>query len=360
MKILHISGAMTMRGGEVQLLNLYRALQRKFVQQSVYCPSGSELAAYCQSSGIICFTYKSASMIGLTAAMQLKKINTKERFDLLHLHDSTAHTIGYMASLFGVRSPMVLSRKVVFRIKSSLLTQLKYNADCIKKIICVSEAVRQLVISSVKRNERVCLVHEGIEPPDTSSVQQYTLPADVLSPHFDHLVGYVAALTEEKDHETFLQVAKKFVERGMNTGFLIAGSGKNELRIKRRIDELGLGKNVFMLGYCDNVPGLMKQLDALLFTSLKEGLPVTIIESFFMKLPVVATNAGGIPELIKNDQTGFISPVRDVEGLSQQLRSVLVDRLLRERIISNAYDLAVHFTADVMAEKMIAVYKEVI
>ena len=200
---------------------------------------------------------------------------------------------------------MVLSRKVVFKIKSSFFTKRKYNADCIKKIICVSEAVKKIVEQTVEDKTKLIVVYEGVKPPNEIDSDKFSLPSIVEEKDFDFLAGYVAALTSEKNHETFLQTANLLIKKGLKIGFIISGSGKEENKILSRIKELGLSENVFMIGFCEDVPSLMKKLDILLFTSLMEGFPITILESFFAKLPVVATNAGGIPEMVENEKTGF-------------------------------------------------------
>jgi len=360
MQVIHISGATSWRGGEQQLVNLYDALQKLGLKQAVYCPKKSALADYCIDKNLTHFTFTKTSGFNFLAAIQLKKI-LKENpdFNLLHLHDSDAHTLGYLAFLFGVDIPMLVSRKVVFKIKSSFFTKKKYNAACIKKIICVSEAVKKIVEKTVEDKSKLIVVYEGVNPSNQINSDNFSLPSIIEEKKFDFLAGYVAALTAEKDHETFLQTANLLIEKGLKLGFIISGSGKEGNKIRARIKELGLSENVFMIGFCENVPALMRKLDVLLFTSLMEGFPITILESFFAKLPVVSTNAGGIPEMVENEKTGFVSATGDSKTLSMNVEKILLDRELRKNIIENAFSFVQQFTYDKMAKNVMKVYEEI-
>jgi glycosyltransferase involved in cell wall biosynthesis len=361
MKVLHISGAMSWRGGEQQLVNLYHALTKSGIEQTVFCPKNSALVNYCVSENISHYTYTKTGGFNLPAAFQLKKMGRlNKNFDLLHLHDSDAHTIGYLAYLLGVTTPMVLSRKVVFKIKSSLFTIKKYNAACIKKIICVSEAVKNVVATRVVDKSKLTVIHEGIEPIDAASIIPFSLPAEITGKNFDFIAGYIAALTAEKDHETFLQVAQLLIKKGMNIGFVLAGDGKVRQKIELRIKELGLSQYVFLIGFCKEIPSLLKRLDVLLFTSTQEGFPITILEAFFMHLPVVTTNAGGIAEMVENGKTGFSAPVGDTEQLAAKVEMVLQNPQLAKELADNARQFVQQFTYIRMAQQVLDLYKQVI
>lgn len=326
MRVLHISGAMTWRGGEQQLINLYNALHESGVQQAVFCPRNSALSDYCLTENITHHTYTNISGFNIFAALRLKKMCTTDAlFDVIHLHDSDAHTLGYIASLIGTSNAMVLSRKVAFKIKGSLFTIRKYNAACIRKIICVSEAVKRVVAGTVKDRSKLTVIYEGIKPLDRDKILPLSLPHAITDKKFEFLVGYVAALTPEKDHETFLQAAHWLVQRGMSIGFLLAGEGKDRKLLEERVKELGLSGHVFLIGFCKEIPALLKQLDVLLFTSVKEGFPITILEAFFMRVAVVTTEAGGIAEMVENGETGFKLPVGAAQQLAEKTALVLQD-----------------------------------
>ena len=360
MQVLHISGAVSWRGGEQQLVNLHDALKKKAVQQAIFCPKNSALAKYCKANGLQYFTFSGSGGFNVVAAFQLKKLVTSNAaYSLVHLHDSDAHSIGYLAGLLGVKTPMVLSRKVIFGIKNSFFTKWKYNASCIRKIVCVSNAVKEVVRKKIKDPSKLVVVYEGIKPP-ASKLPSFVLPTQIREKHFDFLIGYAAALTVEKDHDTFLQTAKLLLEKNPHIGFLLAGTGKEKNNIAEKIRQMGLTGNVFMLGFCDQVPSLMNKLDLLLFTSRQEGFPVTILEAFYSSLPVVATAAGGIPEMIEDGITGFLCEPGDATTLSLKVQEILGNEALRKTITENAYRFVLRFNDDTMAGNMLNVYNSIL
>ena len=104
------------------------------------------------------------SGISFSAAFGIKKATNKFNPDVIHLHDSHAHTFGLMATLFaGVKIPMILSRRVDFPIGRSFLSRWKYNHGAIKKIICVSEFIEKLVKTTVNTPGKVMTIHSGID-----------------------------------------------------------------------------------------------------------------------------------------------------------------------------------------------------
>ena len=106
MQVLHISGAMSWRGGEQQLVNLYDALEKLGIKQAVYCPKKSALADYCIANNLSHYTFSKTGGFNFLAAIQLKKILKKNlNFSLLHLHDSDAHTLGYLAFFIWRKNP---------------------------------------------------------------------------------------------------------------------------------------------------------------------------------------------------------------------------------------------------------------
>ncbi len=361
MKIIHISGATSWRGGEQQLINLYKALDESSVEQIIFCPKNSALENYCLTKKIDYYSYLKTGSFNLLAAVQIKNICQKiEHPDILHLHDSAAHTIGYLAFLLGLKSPMVLSRKVAFKIKNALFTQKKYNASCIKKIICVSETVKTIVSSAVNDKDKIKVIFEGIKPFHPNGTDDYILPENIAKRDFDFITGYIAALTQEKDHETFLQVALQLIKKGMRIGFLLVGEGKDKKKLESRIQELGLSGHVFLIGFCKEIQALMKRLDVLLFTSRTEGFPITILEAFFMNLPVVATKAGGIVEMVEDGKTGLTAAIGDVEELANKVEMILLNPQLRNELTENAYHFVQQFTYDKMAKNVLKVYNEIL
>jgi len=356
--ILYVCCARTWRGGEQQLINLYWALNKRNHTQIIFCVKHSVVETYCIEHNIKHYTFIKLGGVNIAAAFKLKNIcEKKEKIDILYLNDSDSHSMGYVASFLGLKTPAVVSRKKVLPIRDSLFSVKKYNATFIKRIICVSATVKEILSPKIKNTSRLVVVHEGIQPPDEASIMKYVLTPEIASKNFDYLVGCTAALTAEKDHFTFLKTAAILVkERKLNIGFIIAGEGNLKDEIINKIKEMGLTNHVFMLGFIKNIPSLLKTIDVLLFTSQSEAFSISILEAFFLHLPVISTKWRGVDEMIVHGETGLLSPLEDANSLAANTEYILKNESVKLNISQNAYRFVQQYNYDAMAVKIEEVF----
>ena len=132
-RVLHVVTALTWRGGEQQAAYLIEELKQE-VDQLVLCSVGSKMEAYCQLNRIAHFVQQKNGGIDFSYAKRLKWTCVSEKIDLIHVHDAHAHTFSILAaSVFGNKTPIVLSRRVDFPIKNNIFSHFKYNHKQIKK-----------------------------------------------------------------------------------------------------------------------------------------------------------------------------------------------------------------------------------
>jgi glycosyltransferase involved in cell wall biosynthesis len=144
----------------------------------------------------------------------------------------------------------------------------------------------------------------------------------------DPIVGIVAALRPEKNHELFLEMAQQVVRQRPAARFLIVGDGPCRESLQQRAQILGLATNVLFLGSRDDVPGLLAAMDVFVLTSHNEANPVSILEAMSVGRPVVATNVGSIHEVVADGRTGFLVPPGDVAELAKCIFTLLDEPLL--------------------------------
>ncbi|MEJ7593030.1 MAG: glycosyltransferase, partial [Planctomycetaceae bacterium] len=139
------------------------------------------------------------------------------------------------------------------------------------------------------------------------------------------LVGIVAALRPEKNHELFLEVASRTCQVVPDAQFIIVGEGPERAKIESIIADLGLKSNVRMLGNRSDTPQLLAALDVFLLTSHNEANPVSILEALACGVPVVSTNVGSIAETVQNGQTGYTVEAGNAEQASRCVLQLLLD-----------------------------------
>ncbi len=164
MKIFHLSTPMSWRGGEQQLAYLIEGLEEQGVEIVLACPKHSALAAYAQERGWQVKLFPKRSAFDPRLLWWLRKALQEEKPDLLHVHDSTAHTMGVLVNRFHASSPpIILHRRNPIPVKSQLFAQYKYNHPTISRIICVSQAVQLAMLPGLQKKDHLRVVYDGID-----------------------------------------------------------------------------------------------------------------------------------------------------------------------------------------------------
>ena len=360
MKVLHLSSEKSWRGGEQQMAYLIEELQRLGVHSSVASRPGSAFEKWCREKKIPCEAIEFRNDFDFASALRLKKYCSKEHFDLIHLHSSRSHGIAFLASLMGNKTPLVLSRKVDFKLKRNFFSRWKYNHSRIKKIICVSDKIRDIVGRSIRHPEKCVTVYDGIDLERFAGKGMRGVVRKQLGIVDDEIIiGNIAAIAPHKDYFTFLDTVT-ILNGKIKAKYFISGEGPLRNEIEKRISALHLQKDVFLLGFRNDIENVFADLSLLLYTSKEEGLGSTLLDAMSYGLPIVTTEAGGIPEIVMNGFNGLTAPVGDPQKLSEQVMLILSDHSLREKMISNGKKFVRDFSKDKMAERTLEIYKEVI
>ncbi|CAM1341071.1 glycosyltransferase family 4 protein [Tenacibaculum amylolyticum] len=354
MNVLHISTAKDWRGGERQIYYLVKELKKQNVKQYLMTPNNSELGN--RLSDVLPVVYiKKPSSFSITWIKKIQKTCIEEGIDIIHIHDSKAQTQAFFAKKFyKLNVKIIVTRKVIFPVKG-YFSKLKYQSPFINKVVAISSAVKTELSSVVDQN-KIEIIPDYIEHEKEYKNQTFPfLKEDKIN------IAYVAALTKEKDHITFIKTAKEILRYKNNVHFYIVGSGKLEEEILNFIKENNVQENITITGFIKNIDALIPNFDLLLFTSKTEGLGSTILDFFLHKIPVVATNSQGVLDLIKEDETGLLCNVEDYDCLARKTIKVLEDKELENKLTEKAYELLINnFTVEVCAKRYISVYKELL
>jgi glycosyltransferase involved in cell wall biosynthesis len=172
------------------------------------------------------------------------------------------------------------------------------------------------------------------------------------------VVGNVAALVPHKGQHYLIEAAALVVREVPDVRFVILGDGELREQLEREIKQKHLERHVFLAGFRSNALELIKSFDVFVMSSITEGLCTSIVDAMAASKCVVATEAGGIPEVVAHGETGFLVPVRDPKVLAQRLVQVLKDEPLRRRMGEAGLARArARFTVERMVEETNAVYE---
>ena len=357
--IIHLSTAKSWRGGEQQIANLINDLENKNVNQIIICPKGAPLAKYCKEKNHNYFEFKKRFGVDPLFCLKVYLKAIEHKIDLIHAHDAQAHTAAVLNGLFLLAKPkIIVNRRVIFPIKKAWFTKFKYNYAKVKQIICVSKAVQKVVLNTVSQ-EKTSVIYSAINPI-TTELKNGELRKELKLPDATKIIGTVAALTQEKGIHIFLETAKVLLQNNQNLHFIIAGKGKLEQSLKSLAQELEIHDKVTFLGFRANVKEILTDINILLFTSKSEGLGTSLLEAMQTKVPIVAFNTGGIPEMIKDNETGVLVQNHTPEDFSKGVMKILNNTELKETLTKNAFQSLDKFSLAQMAQSTLMVYESVL
>lgn len=362
MKLLHISTALSWRGGEQQLAYLLEGMQhREAVKQLVFCFKHSEIEKFCLLHNIPVITAKRSSAFNPFLAKEVSTVCAQNQIDLIHAHDSHAHTVAVLAALlFAQKTGIILSRKVDFPLKKNFFTRYKYNHPSIKKIICVSNKIAEIISPDLRNKDVLCTIYDGIDLSRFSSHssgilrKQYQVEANTL------LIGNVAAIAAHKDYYTFVDTAAELLSKNIKAKFFIIGDGPERKNIEAYITQKNLSNEIILCGFRTDISSLLPELDVFLFTSKTEGLGSSILDAYACSVPVVATAAGGIPEIVIHGKTGLLSAPQNSHLLAANVLALIESTTLRKELINEALSWVKNFSKEKNAEASYRVYQEIL
>lgn len=360
--VVHVSTPLTWRGGEQQLVWLADRLRARGVPQLVLCPPGSPLARACEEQRLPHAPARRRAAIDPLFARSVARAANAAGAAVVHAHDPHAHTAAcFAASAFGMRAPIVVHRRVDFRIGAGRFSRWKYDHHRVLRIACVSHAIAEVVRPHVRDPERLTVIHDGVDASRFAAVRpdgrlRRALGVPVGVP----LVGNVAALAGHKDYFTFVDAAARLLAGGTDARFVAMGDGPLRDEIGAHARRSGVEGKVFLAGFRTDIPAVLPELDVFLFTSREEGLGSSILDAYACRVPVVATRAGGVPELVVDGDTGILAPVGDAGALAAAVSRVLREPALRARLVAGGARRVADFGVEEMAERTLAMYREVV
>ena len=211
-------------------------------------------------------------------------------------------------------------------------------------------------------NDKVTCIHNAID------VDRVRVTRDLrelrrelgLDPH-DFVIGAVGRLMPVKGVEIFLQAARMLKDRGRSAKFLVAGDGPLASALQSLAREIGLADDVRFLGHRKDSHDILGLLDLFVLPSLSEGIPLVLLEALALSRPVVATNVGGIPEVVEDGRSGVLVPAGRPDELARGCLTVMDDPALAQRL-GQAGRVRVEdaFSADAMAEKVTHIYRTLV
>jgi L-malate glycosyltransferase len=360
---LHIDTARTWRGGQNQVLLTVNGLREIGQRAALVAHPDGELRKRA-AEGLELVPLAPKSEMDFTAAWRLNRVIRRLKPDVIHAHDAHGVAMAGLALSLGAGTakggepPLVVSRRVDFHLRSNSFSRWKHRqVDC---FIAASEAIRQMLIGDGVPEDRTVTVHEGIDVEHVASIPLVDVHQAFFLPHGAPVVGNIAALVPHKGQRHLIEAAHIVVQKLPDVRFVILGEGELRETLERLVREYHLEKHVLLPGFRTDVLGCLKSFDVFVMSSITEGLGTSLLDAMACSRPIIATGAGGIPEVVENGVTGILVPPRDHTAMADAIVALISDTT-RRQALGDAGFTRVNgtFTVERMVAATAAVYARV-
>ena len=287
------------------------------------------------------------------------------RPDIVHAHMFRAETVATRAVLalaeIGHRRPYLVSTVHSSRVRhetdKDVLRELTPHMD---RLIAVSRAIEQKIRDEGRDTVPVTLIYNGVDLERYDHQEACcTLPEEYGMEPGSQIVGVVARLEPEKGHPTLVEAWPKVLRAVPDSYLLIVGEGSRRDALEAQARELRIAHRVVFTGRRDDVPAVTAALDVAVLPSYREAQGLTILEAMALSRPVVASDVGGIPEMIEDGKTGLLVPPHDADALAAAIVRLLTNHPLADTLGRAGHDM-VHdrFCIELMVSATESIYDE--
>ena len=370
--VFHLDDGKELRGGQRQLMYLVKELNKLGHINYIVCRKGSPLELTAQRKGFktIALPYffewdpVSAFLLNRMIRTVIAVCGHCEP-PILHAHTSHTAAVSYLAS-FSLPCVRIAHRRVDFVPSRGLSAKFKYEKA--HRVIAISRPVKEIMLSLGLSENKIAVVNSTVDLDETpwsiGGFEKYRADARrVIAGNFGipaeaPWIGSLIALVPHKDPENFAKAAALVIDKHPEARFLIAGTGELAGTMRRLIKILNIENRFHLLGYYDNPYELLSALDIFVLPSCEEGMGSVLIEAMNSKLPIVATRAGGITDVIEDRENGLIVNIKDPAGLAAAQIELLENPPLKHRLAEEGHRRRMDFSSPKMAELTLKIYEQ--
>jgi glycosyltransferase involved in cell wall biosynthesis len=357
--ILHTEWSEGWGGQEIRILLEMKEHGKQGHSLYLLCPPRTKLAEEAGGLGIEVIPHKIRTPWDAGSIRKIKNLIRELHVEVLHTHSSVDSWAGGLAGRWARVPVLVRTRHISVRVKRPWLNRIYYLPDA---VITTGEHIRRELLQTHKiPSERIVSIPTGADmgrfhpgPPDLDLKKRLGLP--IGSP----VITLVAVLRAQKRHEMVIGAAAEVLQVFPQARFIFVGDGPGRDRVEQEIKNARLESQILMTGYREDIPAILSFTDLGIISSVAEGIPQFLFQIMAMGKPVIATEVGGIPEIVTSGVTGVLIPPEDSAALAKAIIKVLGDPESARRLGEEGRRLVEReYTVEKMAEKVYRVYQQV-
>ncbi len=373
-KILLYTDTVQLGGAENHMLNLLKFYDHESAELQLACSSHPDLDSWCQKIeglGIKVYRLRATHKHDPRHYTELVKILKNEDIDVLHIHlwNPASGRYGILAAK-KTRIPFIITEHDPFplpAVKGWLKSKLIQG---VSKTITVSQKNKELLCGLYPfLEDRITMIHNGIDTTwfesqllsfsksDREEMRKDVFHTDGSTP----IITCVAELHPRKGIHYLLYAAENLAKKRENIKIIIVGSGQEMETYQHFIRSYQLEEYVLLLGRRHDIPQILKSSDIFILPSLNEAFGLVLLEAMMAGLPIIATQNGGVPEIIEHQKNGLLIPDQSDEAIVAALQKLLATpELCQEMSEKNQKDVKDTFDVKSMVKKTEEVYRDVL
>ena len=343
MHITHINLAKGFGGGERQTTLLIEYMAGHGLNQHLVCRKDSPLREYLQETPGLSFHAADNMFRG----HRFGRMET----DLYHAHDAKAAHWVFLETRF-CRIPYIVTRRVLNPLKKYGITPVVYK-----------KAARVVAISSQIKSNLAAYspgLPVNVIPSSTGRVPFSGEHIETLQKRYEgrFLIGHIGILKNEvKGQQYIMEAARHLRKKYNNLHFVFLGKGEDETKLKALAGDM---KHIEFAGYT-NLPGdYLSVMDLFVFPSSREGFGSSILDAMAYGVPVIASDVGGIPDIVEHEQNGILIPPRNSRALADAISRLYENPGLRKQFSDKGRETAAAFSPEAMGERYLALYRKIL
>lgn len=369
LKVLHLISGGDTGGAKTHIFSLMKGLKNLadtkiicFIKDSFY------LDAVKQNINIEIIEQKRRS--DFSVVEKIAKIVEDENYDIVHCHGARANTVAVFLKP-KIKVPMIttIHSDYLLDFKDNFYKNLIFtpiNKFALKKFdyyIAITENFKKMLVSRGFKEENIYTMYNGLDYDFENIIisKEEFLKRYNIEPKKRFIVGQVARLDKVKNVKMMIDAANECVKKDSDILFLIAGDGEEREMLENHVKNLHLEENVKFLGYVKENFSFFNAIDINILSSLSESFPYVILESAKLKKPTIATNVGGIPEMIQDGIDGFLVDSKDYKKMAEKILCLKNNLELKNKMGDSIYKRAHEkFSATAMAQTQYNIYKDIL
>lgn len=354
MKVIQVMPEFALAGAEIMCENLVYGLQQQGVEVIIvsFYDYHSAITDRLEKNGIRIIYLNKKPGFDFSLYKKLYMLFKTEKPDIIHTHRYvTRYAI-----------PSAICAKVKRKVHTIHTIAEKECGKAFRKLnkiffkranvipVALSGVIQETIAQEYKIDkDKIPVIFNGVDLSKCKPKKNYTINKKIRILH-------IGRFCEVKNHKGLVQAFEIFHRKYPNSILQLIGDGELREEIQALVNEVGLSENVEFLGLQDKVYEYLCEADIFTLPSLYEGIPMTIIEAMATGLPIVATNVGGIPDMLVDGESALLTET-DSKKIADAFLALANDECLREKLGTKGKTESVKFSSEVMARKYLRIYE---